>query len=157
MKFLRLGITLVIVLSVVKAAPIPKEGDEENAYPPKLPRTSIPSRYELTITSKVNSGQTKFDGVVKIFIKMTENANAITMNSKGLKIDSVKLTDSGLIELDNSVTFEVENDFIIINSDSRELVKDELLTIEIAYTGELQVNMLGFYLSSYITSDGKKR
>jgi aminopeptidase 2 len=155
MKCLELRVVLVIVLSATSAAPISKAG-EDDAYPPRLPRTSIPLRYELTISSKVNTGNTKFDGIVKIVIKMTEDADSITLNNKGLTVTSVKLTDTDS-ELDREVRYETDNDFMIIDVTSRKLVKDEQLTVEIAYTGELQLNMLGFYRSEYLGSDGKKK
>jgi Peptidase M1 N-terminal domain len=156
MKCLKLGIILVIVISVTTAAPISK-AEEVDPNPPRLPRTSIPLRYELAITSKVNSGRTQFEGVVTVLIKMTAISDVITMNSKGLNVISLNLTESGGSKLDNKVTFDVEQDFIFIQSTSRPLVENEQLTVEIAYSGELQLNMLGFYQSSYVDEQGKIR
>jgi aminopeptidase 2 len=156
MKCLKLLIIFSIVLSSAATAPFLKT-EVVDPNPPRLPRTSIPLRYELSITSKVNTGRTQFDGVVKIVIKMMQNGDVITMNSKDLTVTSVKLTASGNNELENRVTFDVEKDFIFIQSISRELLEDEQVTVEIAYTGELQLNMLGFYRSSYVDRQGKIR
>jgi aminopeptidase 2 len=143
MKLNQLGILLVIVVSTVKTAPTPKEVDSF-----KLPRTSIPLRYDLTLITTVLVRR-EFTGIVIIYIEMTDDSDTITLHSKGLAVQSVNLTDSSSEEIIQTHSFDEDKDFINIQSMSRQLLKGEKLTVEIAFSGLTQLNMLGFYRSSY--------
>ena len=144
---------VVVILSLINAAPTPFADEED---PLRLPQTTYPINYELQLTTNVHVGTRRFDGVVKIHIIVAQPTDTITLHSRGLIIDGpVFINDQGDTNVHESHEFDASKDFLHLKT-TRLLVVDEKLTIEIAYHGNLQSNMAGFYRSSY-TVDGTTR
>lgn len=116
----------------------------------RLPGTSIPLNYDLTLATNVHNGTRRFDGVLKIDVQMTEaDSQTLTMHLRELVIDEkIKVLDSDNVDIFDSHSTEAEKHFLHLHT-LRPLAKAENLTVEIVYHGELQTNMAGFYLSSY--------
>lgn len=146
MKCLKSGIFLTLLLSTVSTAPTPFV--DEN--PTRLPKTSVPLLYDLTLTTSVHLGQRAFTGVVKINVEITETTNILTLHNRDLIIDSVKLTNTRTSAV-YAATYseEKEKEFVIIESTESTLNLGERFTIEISYNGLLQLGTNGFYRSSY--------
>lgn len=122
----------------------------------KLPRTSIPTKYELTLDFSV-SGSRTINGNVKIDIKIVEDTDSIVLNSRGLAVTSVKVTTAS-DELENIFKLQPENEFLVINVTSRPLFKDETLKLEIDFTGLLQTNSTkGIYRAPYKLNNSATR
>lgn len=139
------GVLIAALLSnAVEAAPTVALG-EENFL--RLPKTSIPTRYDLKLAFSV-IGSSAIAGNVKIVIDIIENTDTITLHNRGLHVSSVKLATNLLEEIDQTFSFEPEKDFMHVVA-SRVLLAGEKVTLEIIYTGQLQTNMLGIYRSSY--------
>lgn len=147
---------LLIFLSTTWAAPAPVPFADEDSF--RLPTSSVPIRYDLTLTTNVHlaNGQRAFSGNVKIEIEIKENSNLITLHNRGLSIQSVKLTDDDGEEVEITFTPEAEKDFLHIQSPDHPLQAVEHYTIEIAFTGQLQTGTSGFYRSSYNPGTGTR-
>lgn len=145
MKWLTIGIFLIVVFTAVKTVPVPFADDD----PLRLPKSSFPLRYDLTISTAEDLGQRAFSGVVKIDIMIRQATNTITLHSSKLTIESLTLTSNNDGELASSFVEEAEKDFLHITSSSRRLAVDEELTIEIEYSGLLSLGTSGFYRSSF--------
>lgn len=122
----------------------------------RLPGASIPLNYDLALVTNVHNGTRRFDGVVKIDIQVTESSSTLTLHLQDLVIDGkIKVLDNGNVDIFDSYSTEAEKHFLHLHT-LRPLIPAENLTTEIAYHGNLQTNMAGFYLSSYIAG-GKTR
>lgn len=138
------GIILVVFALSVWSAPFAE--DEESS---RLPKTSIPLSYDLTLKTRVKVNQRSFSGTVKIGIEITENTNVITLHNRGLSVQSVKLIAADKTEIPQTHDFEAVKDFMHVRVDSRELLIGEKFSLEIAFSGNLQLDNTGFYRSSY--------
>lgn len=145
MKWLKSGILLVAILSASKASPVASD-DDDNL---RLPQTSFPLHYDLSLTTSVHAGHRNFTGSEKIDIEIRESTDIITMHCRGLAFESVKLIARSGAEVEIDYWFEEEKDFVHIESLIRPLQFGELYTVEIIFSGQLQLGTSGFYRSSY--------
>lgn len=143
MKWLKLGLIFLVFVTSTRTAPTPAADD-----PLRLPHSTIPISYDLTLMTRVKSGDRVFSGDVKIEIEVKEETNTITLHSKQHEVISWKLTADGGSEITATPRFEEDKDFLHIET-SRVLAVNEKLTLEISYLGLLQLDMRGFYRSSY--------
>lgn len=145
----------MLTLSTINLAPAPF-ADEGSL---RLPKSSIPTNYDITLWTTVDTGERKFTGIVKIDIEIKENSDIITLHNRRLDIDyaSVKLINTFTeVEYEISVNEDTAREFVFIDSSIRPLVAGENFRVEISYTGELQLGTSGFYRSSYIESSTTK-
>lgn len=144
MKWSKSGILFMALLSTAVTAPTPFEDSL------RLPRSSFPLNYELTINAPgAHFGQRPFSGTVRISVEIAEDTDTITLHNRELNIQSVKLSDSGSQQLAQTYELESEKEFLHIHASSRLLVRGERVSVEISFSGQLQLNMIGFYRSSY--------
>lgn len=123
---------------------------------PKLPRTSIPTKYELNFDFSVSGSRTT-KGKVTIDIRITEDSDSIVLNSRSLSVKSVKVSEAGTA-LDQTFDLQPENEFLVINMTSRTLLKNENFTVEIDFNGSLQTNTTkGIYRTSYKLNNSTDR
>lgn len=142
------GIILVVFLSVAKAAPTPFALDTSI-----LPGTSIPTYYDVKLTFNV-FGSSTLSGVVRIYVQIINNTDTVTLHSRGLTIQSLKVILNS-VGLESEYSYEAENDFLHIKV-SQELLEGERPYVDITYTALLQTNLLGIYRTSY-KADGSTR
>lgn len=153
MKWWKSAIFLVIFLSVTRAAPTPLVADESL----RLPKTSVPLTYELNLeVPGIHQGQRSYTGTVTIKIEITSNTDKITLHNHGLTAGTIMLKDSGFIDVYDHFEDEEQKEFIHIFA-TRDLTESEKLTLEIAFSGQIQTNMRGFYRSSYKLNNGAIR
>lgn len=154
MKWLKSGVFLWAILSLSWAAPAPL-ADEDSL---RLPQSSFPLSYEIALKTNVHEGQRAFTGTVKIEIEVRETTDFITLHNRELVIDieSVKLTNSAGTELTVAVSGDAEKEFLHIESVGQPLTPGSIYTLEISYSGLLQLGTYGFYRSSY-TVNGSVR
>lgn len=140
---------LVVFFALIEGAPTP---DADDADPSRLPRSSHPVSYDITLLTNmdfVTTGERAFGGEVKIVIKIDENTNEIVLHNRNLRVEENDVTlmlDARSIPL--TISYSSDYNFMIIHTEE-ELTKDSELTLEIKYTGELDREMAGFYRSSY--------
>lgn len=146
MKWTESGIFLIALVATGLGAPILDDEDQDSL---RLPKTSYPTSYDLSLTFSVN-GKRSYEGSVSINIVMTENTSKITLHNRGLAVLSVKLIDSQTRnELEQTYIIEDEKEFIHIVVSSRELIAGDKLSLTITFSGQLQTGLSGFYRSSY--------
>lgn len=139
-------------MSAVLAAPLAPAA-EEDEIDGRLPKETIPSHYDITLTTDVHTGARRFSGFVRIFVDVAADiafdTRVLTLHNRGLSFTATapKVLDASSINIFDSNT-TATNDFLYLHV-TRPLVANEKLTIEIDYTGNLQTNMAGFYRSSY--------
>lgn len=144
---------VAVILIAANAAPAPKADEDD---PSRLPRTSVPSHYDITLRTNVHLGTRRFDGVVKIETEILTSTETITLHNRALTIVSVRVLDAGSIDVYETHTLESGYSFMHIQT-LRPLAAGEMVTIEIEYYGNLQTSMAGFYLSSYRNEEGVTR
>lgn len=140
MWWLKTGIILVVFLSAAKTAPTPFALDTSI-----LPGTSIPTYYDIKLT--IDSASSLLSGVVRIYAQIINNTDTLTLHSRGLTIQIIKVTVNSIV-LENEYQHDVGNDLLHIKV-SRELLEGENPTVEITYTALLQTNLLGIYRTAY--------
>lgn len=145
MKWLKSGILLVAVLSTVQTAPT-LFADEDSM---RLPKTSKPIHYDISLKTDVHEGLRSFEGEVLIEIEIAEDTNVITLHNRELTILEVKLLDETNNLVETLHQEEIEKEFLHIETTSKPLLSGEKYTIEISYSGLLQLGTSGFYRSSY--------
>jgi aminopeptidase N len=108
----------------------------------RLPQTVRPEHYTLTLTPDLNVAT--FAGVETIEVSLTEPANAIVLNSAEIAFQSVTVAANGKQQ---TATVTSDKD----REQSTFTVPDQLpagkATLSIAYTGILNGELRGFYLS----------
>lgn len=145
MKWIRSGIFLAVLITTATAAPT-SFADEDD--PLRLPKSSVPISYDLTLTTNVHTGVRAFSGTVIIEIEIIENTDVLTLHNNGLTIQDLKLFSSGN-ELLATFTEETDKSFVHVTSSSRSLLMGETVSVEATFTGLLDTSTKGFYRSSY--------
>lgn len=154
MKWLKIGIVFVVFLSAARAAPAPAPFADEDD-PLRLPRTSYPLSYDITLATNVHNGARNFNGFVKILIVVEEGTSRLTVHSRGSGIQSVVLLNSADAAV-NIETFVLETDKSFLHIDPVAPLTAGTYTLEITYTAQLNTGTNGFYRSSY-TINGETR
>lgn len=126
-----------------------KRSDQSNGYY-RLPNNSHPISYDLWIMTDIHKGDLKFNGRVKIQIKIIEESETITMHSRDIIIDTVDLYDKTENLNKSSLEFRNEKlqDFLVISLPPFLNVNDEIM-LDISYYGNMSNEMSGLYATSY--------
>ncbi|CAG9802728.1 unnamed protein product [Chironomus riparius] len=126
-----------------------KRSDQSLNY--RLPNNSLPISYDLWIMTDIHKSDLKFNGRVKIRIKIIEESETITIHSRDIIITKVDLYDKeGNL---NKSSLEFKNsameDFLVIMLPSFLNVDDEIM-LDIDYHGNMTNNETsGLYATSY--------
>lgn len=114
----------------------------EAANAQRLPKTVVPERYTLKLTPDIKAAT--FTGVESIDVTLKEPANAITLNSIEIAFQSVTVTAAGKTQT-GTVSLDKEKQQATFT------FPDEIpagkATLHIDYTGILNNELRGFYLS----------
>lgn len=145
MKWIKSGILFMVIVETVLYSSALDNDDQDSL---RLPKTSYPTSYDLSLTFSV-AGKRTYEGTVAINIVMKENLSNITLHNRGLDVSSIKLLDNARIELDQTFIIDSQKDFIHIVVSSRELIAGEKLSLTIIFSGQLQTGLSGFYRTSY--------
>jgi aminopeptidase N len=158
-------------LVIAQAIPMPfrKEvpADETVAFAPyrddvdgkdyRLPNNTKPIRYDVSLKTDVNRGETAFTGTVRIRIEAVENSNTITLHSRQLTIDTIEVfanPDTTPILVPSTSNYVDDVEFLVITASSQMVANQQYLVV-ITYHGLLRDDNMGFYRSSYKDQDGK--
>jgi aminopeptidase N/puromycin-sensitive aminopeptidase len=108
----------------------------------RLPSTVVPAHYSLVLTPDLKAAT--FSGIEKIDIVVKETTKSITLNSAEIAFKSVSVTAAGKQQT-ASVTLDKEKEQATFTfSDS---IPEGDATLSISYTGILNNELRGFYLS----------
>ena len=121
-------------------------------HPGRLPRTTRPRRYELLIAPDLDAST--FSGEVVIALELSEPTDTIVLNSKGLQVALVKLSQ-GEAPIDAALTIDAEREQIVITANRTLAAGDAVL--ELQFDGEISHGLLGFYRSTYVDEAGAER
>ncbi|XP_055611890.1 uncharacterized protein LOC129758416 [Uranotaenia lowii] len=125
-----------------------------------LPRSAVPSHYNLNIKTSIHENNREFQGNVEIFFELLQSSDKVIVHNRQLSIWNVRLFsvvgEQNLVEL-GLPAFETDTrtEHLIIQSES--LLEPGSYMVRIQYTGRLQNNNnVGFYASSYVDNDGNR-
>lgn len=153
-------------------SPIPVPEDEWEEFSKmmrnpqyRLPRTSTPQRYEVTLTPYLdivplpNINPFTFEGEVTIQLTVHEATNELVLHCNDLTIQELTLTTSAGDPVDlQSTTFTCELPYSFLRVlTTTQLPANTEYILNSKFTGNLQTNMRGFYRSWYLDSTGQKR
>lgn len=132
-----------------------QQKDEQPKY--RLPQNVAPETYKIELSTSVDKEDFAFTGKVQIKIHAVENTTNITLHARQLTITKIGLTNIDLVDVAiKNYTYDVVREFVVIPT-VKTLVKDQAYFLTINYVGELRTDMGGFYRSSYVNAEGKKR
>ncbi|XP_055585540.1 aminopeptidase N-like [Uranotaenia lowii] len=126
----------------------------------RLPKTSVPTHYNLHIRSEIHSGNRAFSGSVEIHLTVIEATNAIIIHHRGLTIESstlasVPATGNPVPLANPTVSYDSRVEHLIFTSTETLIPGNFLLTV--TFSGTLTNNDDGFYISSYVNDAGITR
>jgi hypothetical protein len=136
---------LAILSGPIAAAGVPQALSEGRQV---LPRTLVPSRYELSLIP--NAEALMFKGTVQITGDAPTGGRQIVVNAKGLTFDEVRLDGQlGTVALDDKLGRAV------ITFPSAFAAGRHALSV--AYHGPITTGTIGFFAMDYDTPSGKRR
>lgn len=128
---------------------------DQNRY--RLPNTTVPETYDISLITRIDQAQFDFLGTVKINIFVVNTTRQVTVHTRQLTINNVQLFDNTNRKVDllpwyyNKVT-----EHLTIPTRNIDLVQGKRYRLEIDYAGILRTDNAGFYRSSYINSMGTR-
>jgi aminopeptidase N len=122
----------------------------------RLPNDTIPIRYDIQLTTRVDEGNFDFTGNVKINLRIVTQTNTITIHSKQLTILSTELRNSvGGVIGTQPATLDPVTEFLTVQTLVGQLAAGQEYVLEINYNGILRQDDQGFYRSSYVNGQGQ--
>ena len=114
----------------------------QTAHAQRLPQTVRPEHYSLTLTPDLKNAT--FTGKEKIDVVISQPVDAITLNAAEIKFQSVKTTLNGKV-LEAAVSQDAAKEQATF--DFHQKLPAGHLTLDIEYSGILNNELRGFYLS----------
>jgi len=114
----------------------------QSAYAQRLPETVRPEHYSLTLTPDLKNAT--FTGSEKIDVLVQQPVDSITLNAVEIKFQSVKTKVDGKT-LNAEITEDKQKEQVTFNF--HQTLPAGRLTLEVEYTGILNGQLRGFYLS----------
>ena len=119
----------------------------------RLPRTVIPSRYELTLEPDL--GTSTFAGFESVAVEVREPIDEVVLNAIELDIDEAWLEDPTGERVDAAVTLDEERERAHLALAST--VAAGPWTVHIRFRGALNDKLRGFYRSTFTDEAGEER
>ncbi|HEY6566477.1 MAG TPA: M1 family metallopeptidase [Actinomycetota bacterium] len=118
----------------------------------RLPRTVVPSRYDLTIEPDLDDAS--FVGLVDVVVEVHEVVSSIVLNAIELEIDRgwLMAEDNRRVEIVD-MAFEVETQRVQLDLSAP--VEPGRWALHLEFRGILNDQLHGFYRSTYTDDDGK--
>ena len=118
-----------------------------------LPETARPSKYRIKLQPDLKNFT--FDGEQSVDLLILEATSTIVLNSIDLEISKTTLHANGTTLTSKSVT--IDKDAETATLDFGETIQPGDARLEMAFTGELNDKLMGFYRSEYTSQDGETR
>jgi aminopeptidase N len=124
----------------------------------RLPNNTMPTHYNIRITTNIHEGNLQFTGMTRIFIRVLEATNTITMHSMGTLIQRVLLLrpDLSTIQIDLTFRLDTETQFFVVNT-RQQLQPNQEVVLQIDHTSFLRTDGLGFYRTIYQRPEPSER
>lgn len=127
---------------------------------PRLPRAVLPRRYDLELAPDLETAS--FTGTVDIAVLVAEATDEIVLHAAELTIDAANLvtgadaagSDATSVAV-TDIELDDEDERLVLHLD-RPLAPGEA-TIRLAFTGELNDRLRGFYRSTFVDTHGVER
>jgi puromycin-sensitive aminopeptidase len=125
---------------------------EETEERYRLPRTAVPSRYDLTLEPDLDAGT--FEGAVEVALEIVEPLTEIVLNANELRLADATLTssDGRRIEVAKVLT---DDDAERATVSLAETADPGHWMLRIGFAGELNPRLTGFYRSTYEDVEGR--
>ena len=126
---------------------------EESEERYRLPRTVVPSRYDLTLEPDLDAGT--FRGSVDVSLTVLESVTEIVLNANELRLEGATLTAADgdrSVEVSKVLT---DDDTERATVDLAEAAEPGDWTLRLGFAGELNPRLTGFYRSTYTDGDGR--
>ena len=119
----------------------------------RLPRTVVPSHYELELAPDLDAAT--FTGTARIDVEVVEPVDEIVLNALDLQIATAALIGPNGTTLTGTVTYDTETERAMISLD--EAAAPGPWQLDLAFTGELNDKLVGFYRSTFTDDSGQAR
>ncbi len=119
----------------------------------RLPRTVIPSRYELILAPDL--GSASFTGSEVVDVIVTEATNTVELNAIELEIGGVEMVSADYRHAASSITYDTERERATFTFDQDLSEGDWQLHAK--FSGILNDDLHGFYRSTYKDADGNQQ
>ena len=118
-----------------------------------LPESSRPSKYRIKLQPDLKNFT--FDGEQTVDIQVLEPTSKIVLNAIDLKISTATLHAMGTTLNNPSISMDKDSETATL--DFGETIQPGDARLEMAFTGELNDKLMGFYRSEYTSQDGETR
>lgn len=119
----------------------------------RLPNTTRPESYDLTIRTRVDEDDFAFYGIVKIDILVIESTSSIVLHQLYQNVEEIKIESDGQAVLIDQYIYDATLQFLNITV-AEQLQSGNRYTLDIKYSSILREDYLGFYRTSYLNDDG---
>jgi puromycin-sensitive aminopeptidase len=123
------------------------------ANPYRLPRTVEPERYEITLTPDIEAAT--FAGDERIRVTVHEATDTISLNAAELQIVSANLIGDDGTTIEGHIP--VDEDSEVLTLALSQPADAGAWMLHIAFSGELNDKLRGFYRSTFTDDDGVER
>ena len=123
---------------------------ETPANPYRLPRTALPTRYDVTLSPDL--ARRDFVGSVAVSLAVTEPLAQLVCNASDLEIHRAWVIDSDGARMDASPTLDTE--FERVTFALERTLRAGSATLHVEFSGKLNDKLVGFYASTYEAADG---
>ncbi|OJJ44518.1 hypothetical protein ASPZODRAFT_70994 [Penicilliopsis zonata CBS 506.65] len=120
-----------------------------------LPTNVKPVHYDLTLEPDLV--KFTYDGTVIIDLDVAEDTNSISLNANELQIHSAVVSVEGAVVAANPEVTMNKDAQVATVTFGETIVAGKKAQLKLAFTGELNDNMAGFYRSSYKTAKGETK
>ncbi|CRL02760.1 CLUMA_CG015821, isoform A [Clunio marinus] len=134
-----------------------KFNDEDDEVEYRLPNNTIPLKYYLWLSTKVDQEIFEFSGRVRIHIRVLEPTLLVKLHARQLNIESISLVneEGDILASPLLSNYDLQTEILLIVLPNEFATGDELF-LHIEYNGILREDGSGFYRASYIDSDDKR-
>lgn len=124
----------------------------------RLPNNTIPSHYDIVLTTRVDEGIREFTGVVTIDVTVVEETNSFVLNARQLKFDKATVQSGSESPEELQIVYEEQREFLILTRKvEAPFAKDSKLKLNVTYNGVLRNDNAGFYMTTYTDVNGNER
>ncbi|HVE93866.1 MAG TPA: M1 family metallopeptidase, partial [Acidimicrobiales bacterium] len=119
----------------------------------RLPRTAVPSRYELTLRPDLDAYT--FAGREQVHIELLEPTREITLNAIELEITKATLVSADGAQHEGKVTYDDAEQQVTVTVEA--VLEPGPWIFDASFTGTLNDKLHGFYRSTFVDENGIER
>lgn len=131
---------------------------DEETY--RLPNTTEPLEYDITLHTNVHLGEKSFTGSVTILLKVLQDTSTIVVHTRqldGFEATIIQADVQESSEINLEYTQDTDREFLILEAKDVSFPAGTSWQLTIKYKGNLREDNGGFYLSTYEDAQGKTK